>query len=49
MDKYNADADKFNFDPDMARALLSEAGAEGAKLELMAGSINFLADTLTLI
>ena len=49
MDNYNADADKYNYDPDMARALLSEAGAEGIKLELMAGSLKFLADTVTLI
>ena len=49
MDNYNADADKYNYDPDMARALLSEAGAEGIKIELMAGSLKFLADTVTLI
>jgi len=49
MDNYNADADKYNYNPDMARALLSEAGAEGIKLELMAGSLKFLADTVTLI
>ncbi len=49
MDNYNADADKYNYDPDMARALLSEAGAEGVKIELMAGSLKFLADTVTLI
>ena len=49
MDNYNAEADKYNYDPDMARALLSEAGAEGIKLELMAGSLKFLADTVTLI
>ncbi len=49
MENYNADADKYNYDPDMARALLSEAGAEGIKLELMAGSLKFLADTVTLI
>ncbi|MCY4020513.1 MAG: ABC transporter substrate-binding protein [Chloroflexi bacterium] len=49
MDNYNADADKYNYDPDMARALLSDAGAEGIKLELMAGSLKFLADTVTLI
>ena len=49
MDNYNADANKYNYDPDMARALLSEAGAEGVKIELMAGSLKFLADTVTLI
>ena len=49
MDNHNADANRYNHDPDMARALLSEAGAEGIKLELMAGSLKFLADTVTLI
>ena len=49
MDNYNAEANKYNFDPDKARALLSEAGAEGIKIELMAGSLKFLADTVTLI
>ena len=49
MDNYNAGSDKYNYDPDMARALLSEAGAEGIKIELMAGSLKFLADTVTLI
>ena len=49
MDNYNADANRYNHDPDKARALLSEAGAEGVKIELMAGSLKFLADTVTLI
>ncbi len=49
MGNYNAAADKYNYDPDMSRALLSEAGVEGLKIELMAGSLKFLADTVTLI
>ena len=49
MDNHNADANKYNYNPDKARALISEAGIEGAKIELMAGSLKFLADTVTLI
>ncbi len=49
VENYNADANRYNYDPDMARALLSEAGQEGMSIELMAGSLKFLSDTVTLI
>ena len=49
MDNFNAEANKYTYDPDKARALISEAGVEGAQIELMAGSLKFLADTVTLI
>jgi peptide/nickel transport system substrate-binding protein len=46
---YNPNAFKYEYNPDKAKALLKEAGAEGFSFELMAGSLKFLSDTAAIM